>query len=196
MESRIFIYNGSYITSYGDISTSDIAKNLGYTWEDYLAGKYVQLTEEQLAFMGEDATKTPEEVFFMKDNLEASTSDVGWLISRIKEYDTSEEINTFFVNDTPVWFSKEERAALSNSLRIEAEIGKEATVLWINGVAYSLLIEEAKKMFNSIEEYAIACFNNTSININKAKALKLKEEVNNFDITQGYPEKLHFKFKN
>lgn len=193
MERYIFIYNKDFAIVSGDYTCDpDIVANLGETWGDYLEGKYVLLNEEQTAFLDSYPTATPQEAWNMEVSPLATASEILSLVNSINDYDASEEVNTFYVNDETVWFSKETRTSLNNSLTIEKEVGKDTTVLWVNNTPYTMTVDEAKKMLSDIELYAIECYNNTQKNIAEAKALTLKEEIASFDITKGYPEKLNF----
>lgn len=193
MDEYIFIYNGNYLTVSGDYNNvPDIVENFGETLEDYFNGKYVMLNAEQIAFLDANPAALPVEAFNMTIAAEATEFDKQLVIEAIENYDTSDSVNTFYVNGTPVWFSKETRTSLNNSISIEKEVGKETTVLWINGTPYTMTVEDAKQMLTDLELYAIACYNNTQNNIASVQAMTLKSELKNFDITQGYPEKLNF----
>lgn len=188
-----FIYNGGYVTVSGDYTCNpDIVANLGETWEDYVAGKYVELNDEQVLFLNRVPAATPAETFNMEESDEASLSDKKIIIDAIEAYDSSESVNTFYVNNTPVWFNKETRTSLNNSISIEIELGKDTTILWINNTPYTMAVDDAKQLLRDIELYAIACFNNTQNNIAEVNALTSKSELREFDITKGYPEKLKF----
>lgn len=193
MNEYIFIHNGNYLTVSGDYNcVPDIVENLGETLEDYFDGKYVMLNAEQIAFLEANPAALPVEAFNMAEAAEATEFDRQVVIESIENYDSSEEVNTFYVNGAPVWFSKETRTSLNNSLSIEKEVGKETTILWIGGTPYTMTVDEAKQMLIDLELYAIACYNNTQNNIASVQAMTLKSELRNFDITQGYPEKLNF----
>lgn len=192
-EFHTFIYNDGYVTVSGDYACDpNISANLGGDWDDYLAGKYVLLNEEQQAYLNNHPTSTPYEAFNMTETVEASDYDKELVISKIREYDASSEVNTFYVNGVPAWFDKYNRGFISKSISAEIEAGKDTTVIWINNTPYTMSIDDAKQMFINLELYAIACYNNTQSNIATVKAMTLKSELRSFDITQGYPEKLNF----
>lgn len=195
-EFHTFIYKGGYVTVSGDYNCDpNISINLGEGWEDFLADKYVLLNAEQEAYLNTHPSSTPYEAFNMTETPEASESDKELLISKIREYDISKEVNTFYVNNTPAWFDKYARASISNSIAIEKEVGKETTVVWVNSTPYTMSIDDAKQMFTNLELYAITCYNNTQSNIAAVRAMTLKSELRDFDITQGYPEKLNFNLQ-
>lgn len=192
VNNHYFIYDGNITVVAGDPIPSDIVENRGTTYEDYMQGKYVPLSEEHITFLKDNEFSTIEEVWNMTVNPEVTEQEINRLIAKIKEYDTSDDVNTFYINDTPVWFSKELRIALGNSIAVEEGVGKDTTVIWYNDTAYTMPIYDAMNMLNDVELYAIQCFNNTQANIAKAKKLTLRSEIEEFDIKGGYPEKLRF----
>ena len=192
-KENYFIYNGDFSLVNGDYQwVPEIIGNLGNSFEDYKNGKFVLLNEEQTSFLKSHSGVTPEEVWNMTLNDFATVGDITALIKGIEDYDSSENVNIFYVNNVPVWFNKETRTALNNSISIEKEVGKDTTTLWINNTPYIISIDIAKQMLSDIELYTIACYNNTRQNIAEAQTITLKSEVANFDITKGYPEKLNF----
>ncbi len=191
----IFIHEGGFTTVSGDYTCDpDIVENLGETWDDYLNGKYIMLNDEQIEFYNSNPTLSVEEIFNMNENDKVSPAELERIKSAIDIYDSSSDVNTFYVNDTPIWFDKETRTSLNNSVSIEKQVGKETTVLWINSTPYTLPVDTVKQMLSDIELYAIACYNNTHNNKAEVEAMTLKSEAKSFDITKGYPEKLRFNF--
>ena len=81
---------------------------------------------------------------------------------------------------------------LFNSISIEKEIGKTDTVLWYDATKYAIPISDALRMLNEIEMYALNCYNVTQSHIAAVRALQTIEEIENYDYTIGYPEKLSF----
>lgn len=110
----------------------------------------------------------------------------------ILHFDSSEEVNIFYIQGLPVWLDKTTRAGLK--LRFEAEIavGKTDTVLWYNGMQFPLSLEQAIQMLYAIEVYASACYDNTQKHLTAADILETIEDIENYDYRIGYPEKLEF----
>lgn len=110
----------------------------------------------------------------------------------ITYYDKSSAVNQFYISDTPMWLDKETRTGLK--LRFEAEIamGKTDTTLWADGVQYPLSLETAIQMLYALEVYASACYDRTQAHLAAIDALTTVEEVEAYDHTAGYPEKLKF----
>lgn len=112
--------------------------------------------------------------------------------AEIDEYDTSPEVNRFYISDTPMWLDKETRTGLK--LRFEAEIamGKTATTLWADGVQYPLPLSTGVQMLYALEVYASMCYDNTQAHLAAIDALTTIEDVEAYGYTTGYPDKLHF----
>lgn len=110
----------------------------------------------------------------------------------ISYYDKSSAVNQFYIADTPMWLDKETRTGLK--LRFEAEIamGKTDTTLWADGVQYPLSLETAVSMLYALEVYASMCYDRTQAHLAAIDALTTVEEVEAYDHTAGYPEKLRF----
>lgn len=113
-------------------------------------------------------------------------------LAEIAAYDGSSSVNGFFINGIEVWLDKDTRAGLK--LRFEAEIatGKTETTLWYKGMQFPLPLNLAMQMLYAIEVYASACYDNTQSHYAAVKNLYSVEEVNAYDYTVGYPEKLSF----
>ena len=71
-------------------------------------------------------------------------------------------------------------------------LGKTETVLWYDAVKYVIPIPDALDMLNTLELYALNCYNVTQSHIAAVRALQTIEEIENYDYTIGYPEKLSF----
>ena len=116
----------------------------------------------------------------------------AYVKNEIRRYDSSSEVNEFFINGLPVWLDKATRAGLK--LRFEAEIamGNENTSLWYNNMQFPLPLSQAMQMLYAIEIYASACYDNTQAHYANVEALATIEECEEYDYRVGYPEKLNF----
>lgn len=131
----------------------------------------------------EDEQPTEEDTLrHMKEDLRNSIND----------YDQSEEINGFSVSGVNLWLDKATRAGLM--LRFQAEIaaGLETTALWYDGVRFPLTLTDAMQMLYALELYASACYDNTQRHLAAVDAMTSADEVETYDITAGYPDKLSF----
>lgn len=116
----------------------------------------------------------------------------AYVKNEIRRYDSSSEVNEFFINGLSVWLDKATRAGLK--LRFEAEIamGNENTSLWYNNMQFPLPLSQAMQMLYAIEIYASACYDNTQAHYANVEALATIEECETYDYKIGYPAKLYF----
>lgn len=111
-------------------------------------------------------------------------------VAEITAYDVSDAVNSFTLNGKSLWLDKAMRVGLVNSTTIEKEAGKTETVLWFDGVSYALPVDTALQMLSQLELYALECYNVTAKHKSEVAQLATIEEVEAYDITSGYPEKL------
>ena len=113
-------------------------------------------------------------------------------ILEINNYDSSDEINIFYIQGLPVWLDKATRAGLKLRFEAELAIGKTDTTLWYDNMQFPLSLENAMHMLYAIEVYASACYDNTQLHLSNVDKLETIDEIKNYDYRNGYPEKLNF----
>lgn len=113
-------------------------------------------------------------------------------IHEIEVYDISENVNGFFLGDTLLWLDKDTRAGLVNTLNSAAIVGREQVNIWFSGLYITLHIDEARQLLAALEIYATDCYNVTAQHKVQVNAMETIEEVDAFDITADYPERLVF----
>lgn len=111
---------------------------------------------------------------------------------KVTDYDSSSEINVFYVSGIAIWLDKATRAGLLLRFQAEEAQGIEDTTLWYNGMQFPLKVEQAIQMLYAIELYASACYDNTQMHLAEIAKLTDKDEVMAYDYTTGYPKKLEF----
>ncbi len=116
-------------------------------------------------------------------------------IKEIDNYDTSVDVNSFFLNGLQVWLNKDTRVGLMNSLTIEKNAGKEDSTLWFNNICVVVKCDAAMQMLSALELYALECYNKTAEHKVAVEALTSIEAVQNYDYTAGYPTKLTFSIE-
>ncbi len=114
------------------------------------------------------------------------------VLRKIDQYDTSSNVNGFMLNGVQVWLSKDTRVGLMNSVTIEKNSGKEQSTVWFNGICITINCDAAIQMLSSIELYALACYNRTAQHRLAVSQLTDISEVQAYDYTAGYPDKLSF----
>lgn len=114
------------------------------------------------------------------------------MLLTIKYFDESPEVNAFYINDIEVWLDKATRTGLMLRFQSEIALGDKETTLWYNDMEFKLPIDLAVQMLYALEKYASQCYDNTNRHLANIKKLTSVEEINNYDYTSGYPEKLKF----
>ena len=144
---------------------------------------------ESIEHIVEDARQFFDAVVEPVDDLEYHKRQK---IHEIEVYDISENVNGFFLGDTLLWLDKETRTGLVNTLNSAAIVGREQVNIWFSGLYITLNIEEARQLLAALEIYATDCYNVTAMHKVQVNELETIEEVDNFDVTTNYPERLIF----
>lgn len=148
--------------------TEDILLSDG--WKEYIA-PVNELTDEQI----------------LTQEKESKTNDVI-------EYDSSDEVNLFYVNDIPMWLDREKRRCLMGRLEAENRKGKTNTCLWYNNHKFECTTQLAMDMLDTLEIYASECYDNTQYHIANIAKIETLEDLKSYDYKEGYPDKLSFNF--
>ena len=112
------------------------------------------------------------------------------LLAEIDAYDTSSAVNGFMLNGLLVWLDKATRVGLMNSTTIERDLGQETTELWLGEHNLIIKCDLAIQLLQQLEVYALKCFNVTATHKKEVNNLSTIEEINSYDITKDYPDKL------
>lgn len=173
----------------------DSKYNIGSSYEDYVAGKYVKLSDAQVKFYENNPSANISEVWNMAMVSHERTLEQAKAakIAEIEAYDSSSSVNAFTVNGTSLWLDKDTRSGLILRFNAEKSAGKTETKLWLGNNSITLAIDDAIKMLYALEVYASACYDNTATHKANVSALTTVEEVMNYDYKTGYPNKLEFK---
>lgn len=114
------------------------------------------------------------------------------VIRKINKYDTSADVNSFYLNGLQVWLDKSTRVGLMNSLTIEKNTGKETSTLWFGNLKLDISPDAAIQMLSALELYALECYNVTAEHKAKVKAMNDINSINSYNYTVNYPDKLKF----
>lgn len=123
-------------------------------------------------------------------------------LMEIEEYDRSSSVNGFEVvipsgegEDTVMeaWIDRETRADYKNSLDAAELLGRTEVTPVFNGIPLTLPVSLAKMALAQIQIYANQCYNVTEQHKAAVAQLQTIQEVEDFDITEDYPEKLQFE---
>lgn len=116
------------------------------------------------------------------------------LIAEITAYDKSPSVNSFLLNDKQRWLDVDLRRSLSYSTNILKEDGEKTVDIWFDTECETMDIDNALCMLKELEVYAKQTNNVTHQHKAEVMALTSITEVEAYDITKGYPDKLVFSF--
>ena len=171
------IINGEQVFFQGNVLYTDNATIISPThemmledgWLVYEQPAYPELTEEQLL----------EEAKAQK-------------IEDITEYDRSSNVNTFYLSGQPMWLDASTRQTLRISIQSYSALGINSVTKWFNGMQFTFDVQVWLQMLNALEVYAAEALNTTELHRATVQNLTSISEVENYDYTVGYPNKLQF----
>ena len=167
-------------------------------WEEYIA----PVTETPEEVVVEDNIVEEETYSPLNNTVEIPVPEVSdkaafvrarhKLRNTIQSYDTSKEVNCFYMQEEPMWLDFENRSRLLLRFQAETAKGNETTTLWSNGKEYALPLSVAIDMLYELETYASKCYDNTQRHLANINTLETLEDVQNYDYKSGYPDYLRF----
>lgn len=110
------------------------------------------------------------------------------LEAKIKDYDTSLEVNSFLIGENKFWLDKATRVGLMHL----ANCSTDNLQLVLGDQVLTISVDIAKDFLAKLEVYAGQCYLQTQKHLLAIKSLKTIEDVINYDYTKGYPEKITF----
>ena len=114
-------------------------------------------------------------------------------IAEIKEYDNSDAVNSFKLNDIPVWINREDRIGTRRAIELDIANGLTESEIWLNGFRLVVNSQLALRLLDAVGHYAYSAYNVTQSHIFAVKNLTSINEVEKYDYTKGYPQKLDLK---
>lgn len=113
------------------------------------------------------------------------------LLEKIKAYDSSEFVNQFSIQGQNLWLDKSTRVGLELRFKAEKQMLKETTILWQDGISFTLNIDDAINILYSLEIYASQCYDVTQSHISAINSLTTIDELKSYNYKTGYPSKLN-----
>lgn len=144
-------------------------------------------TEEQLTAAGWLEYVEPEPT---EDELLAQA--IEQKMEEIERYDQSDAVNAFSIGGKTLWLDAGLRQQLRTSIDAYKAMGRETASKWFGGVEYTFPVDTWLGMLNALEVYAAEALNATEAHKAAVKELTTLQEVEQYDITADYPEKLVF----
>lgn len=176
--------------------TEELYSNIGETWEDFIADKWVMLSEEQVAFKTEHPMAKIHEVWTMElDPINERTLEMAKseMTSKIDQYDRSENVNSFSINGISTWLTVEERLNYKQSVEAAKLMRtSEDIAFFVGDYMLNVSIEAAEYMLAQLQGYADECFIVTKMHKIAVGKLETIEEVDGYDFKVNYPKRLEF----
>ena len=111
----------------------------------------------------------------------------------IKEYNSSSNVDGFYLNGVKHWLTLDERKAAELSTKAHITLGHETTEQCMGGMFYTIPCESLIYMLAELEIYALECLNHAKRQEAEVMAMTDIEAVEKYDVTAGYPEMLRFE---
>ena len=113
-------------------------------------------------------------------------------IAEIEAYDASDAVNSFELGGVRMWLSFDERARIRQSIDAYRNTGRTEMTKWFGGKEFTYPLDTWHSMLDRLSVYASEALNVTEQHRAAIAALATVDEVNAYDITIGYPERLVF----
>lgn len=138
-------------------------------------------TEEQLIKAG--YVQAEEPVMTVEDAKAAK-------IAEIAAYSDSDAVNSLTFNGIKTWLTRTVRDGYNTSITAAKNLGEANVTFMVGDNEMQLPVEQARRVLDLVQRYADACFLVTERHKIAVRALQTVEEVEAYDYTAGYPEKL------
>lgn len=145
--------------------------------------RYVSPSEELILQAGYHKVEEPQE-----KPLELAR---GNKLMAIEDYDQSNNVNEFYLGGVPMWLDAPTRQQLRISIEAYQATGEETVTKWFGGQQFTFPTSAWLQMLNALEVYAAEALNVTEAHKAAVMTMDNVEDIEAYDITQGYPEKLN-----
>lgn len=160
--------------------------------DNWIAGKEVILGK---CFSYIDGTILDEPIQEVPEHYtEISCEDLKVIkLNALEKYDKSSNVNEFIYKNNPMWIDFDLRKSIAHDINVlKAKDIKEFT-FWNSNIPMTFSIDSLEKLLVEIEIYALKCFNVTAQHKANIEALETIEDINAYNFTVGYPDKLTFE---
>lgn len=186
----------NFVTYPEEIDSEYWAGKIGDSYQDYLRGMWVLLSDEQAAFHEQFPSATVKEVWDMELNTRTLEDAIREKINEIDAYDRSDNVNAFTINnEQKAWFTPDERSNYRNSIDAAKLVGIQSLSMYVGDIEVTLSIQEAELMLAQIQLYADQCYMVTKGHKMAVESLETIEDVDEYDNTVGYPQMLNFNIE-
>lgn len=111
-------------------------------------------------------------------------------IAEIAEYSDSDAVNSLTFNGIKTWLTRTVRDGYNTSITAAKNLGEANVTFMVGDKEMQLPVEQARRVLDLVQRYADACYIVTERHKIAVRALQTVDEVEAYDYTVGYPEKL------
>lgn len=111
-------------------------------------------------------------------------------LAELEAYDSSDNVNSFTLNNVPMWLDYQTRQQLRTSIEAYQAQGIEQVTKWFGGVQFTFPTSVWLQMLNRLEVYASEALNVTESHKAAINSLGSISEIDEYDFTVGYPNKV------
>lgn len=111
-------------------------------------------------------------------------------IAEIAAYSDSDAVNSLTFNGLKTWLTRTVRDGYDTSITAAKNLGEANVTFMVGDNEMQLPVGQARRVLDLVQRYADACFIVTERHKIAVRALQTVEEVEAYDYTKGYPEKL------
>ena len=113
-------------------------------------------------------------------------------LKQISEYDTSNAVNSFYLQGKHMWLPLEQRKNMRQSLIALKAEGIETITYWDGIVPITMPVAQFEAIMDAVEVYALQCFNTTAQHKANVMTMSDMAEMLAYNHTDGYPSPLEF----
>lgn len=167
---------------------------IGESYEDYLKGQYILLTDEQVHYMLHNPDSNIYLIYHLGVKPQPTLEQVkAKKLMEISQYNTSPNVDQFTINGViPAWFNPTERTNYALSIQSAKNLGEDTLTFAVGNNVLQVPTDKAEMMLSAIQLYADNCYMVTKQHELAVEALEDIEAVEAYDVTAGYPEHLNF----
>ena len=111
-------------------------------------------------------------------------------IAQIAVYSDSDAVNSLTFHGIKTWLTRTVRDGYDTSITAAKNLGEANVTFMVGDNEMQLPVEQARRVLDLVQRYADACYIVTERHKIAVRALQTVEEVEAYDYTKGYPEKL------
>ena len=111
-------------------------------------------------------------------------------IAEIAAYSDSDAVNSLTFHGIKTWLTRTVRDGYDTSITAAKNLGEPTVTFMVGDNEMQLPVEQARRVLDLVQRYADACFLVTERHKIAVRALQTVDEVEKYDYTRGYPEKL------